>query len=411
MNIASLFAIEGLLLQFNASINNFGNNLFATNLGATDTQLGLTQVIPNILALILLLPFGMWADKAKNIKKLPILTLGAMAFGYLIMFLVPSAEKNIMPLYFFALAFTMGGNVLYNAQWQNFFGEVVSCDSRNAILTHRNRFMFIISVAAPIVFGELLTLCHSTEMKLQVFRCFYLVCAFITFTQMFVLSRIHTPAREEKKESISLTALTTTIHRLSHSKQFMLFFIPIIYFYMTWQIDWSMWYIGQTQYLGLNESNLSLFNGIFNIGQLIAIGILSKQVKNKGADYAICFAPLGLFLCPLIMLFTASLSPSVRMPVFTVLLTVLNAGQCATNLCIVQILLRVSPTECRSLAISIYTLTITLTNSFMPYIGVRIYTALGADHTAFVQFFLLCAVIRILALTALALRYLHLKSK
>ncbi len=141
MNLAVLFAIEGLLLQFTQSINNFGNNLFATNLGATDSQIGLIQVIPNIIALILLLPFGIWTDKAKNIK---------------------TPERSVA-----------------------------------------------------------------------------------------------------KKESITLRAVANTFVRLAHNKQFMLFYIPIIFFYMTWQMDWSMWYIGQ----------------------LIAIGVLSKQVQKDPASW------------------------------------------------------------------------------------------------------------------------------
>ena len=36
-----LFAMEGLLLQYVTSINGFGNNLYATNLGAKDGATGL----------------------------------------------------------------------------------------------------------------------------------------------------------------------------------------------------------------------------------------------------------------------------------------------------------------------------------------------------------------------------------
>ena len=50
------FTLEGLLLQFSSSIKGFGNNLFATNLGVTNTQLGLMQTVGCIVTLLMLIP-------------------------------------------------------------------------------------------------------------------------------------------------------------------------------------------------------------------------------------------------------------------------------------------------------------------------------------------------------------------
>ena len=44
-----LFGLEGLLLQYAVSLNSLANNLYATNLGATDTQIGLVQTVPNMV--------------------------------------------------------------------------------------------------------------------------------------------------------------------------------------------------------------------------------------------------------------------------------------------------------------------------------------------------------------------------
>ena len=45
-----LFAVEGVFLQYITSINGFGLNLYATNMGATDSQIGIIQMVPNIVA-------------------------------------------------------------------------------------------------------------------------------------------------------------------------------------------------------------------------------------------------------------------------------------------------------------------------------------------------------------------------
>ena len=70
-----IFGIEGILYQFSQSINGFGNALYATNLGATDTQIGLIQTIPNVLALILMLPFGLLSDRLRRSRTVPLACL------------------------------------------------------------------------------------------------------------------------------------------------------------------------------------------------------------------------------------------------------------------------------------------------------------------------------------------------
>ena len=165
-----------------------------------------------------------------------------------------------------------------------------------------------------------------------------------------------------------------------------------------------MWYIGQVQYLELTESQMTIYAGVFNIGQLVAIGFLSRSVQKRGTDRTLPFAALGLCSCPLTMMLCTLLPAQHRMLPFTLLVTVLNAPQCATNLCVVQILLRVAPRSCRSLAVSLFTLTTTLTNCVMPVLGVRLYTALGADYRALMLFNLVTLICRIVTLGLLLWR-------
>ena len=47
--------------------------------------------------------------------------------------------------------------------------------------------------------------------------------------------------------------------------------MPVVFFYITWQLDWSMWYLGQVKYCKMSEMTLSICNGVFNIGQLAAV--------------------------------------------------------------------------------------------------------------------------------------------
>lgn len=409
LRLLTLFALEGILLQFNGSINNFGNNLFATNLGATDSQIGLIQTIPNLVAMLLLLPLGILSDRLKSSRTVPMITLFTMGAGYFLLAFVPFSEALRIPLFFLALAFTVGSTVLYNAQWQNFFGNAVSPKEQNQVLTHRNRYMFLIGIGAPILCGVLMSHRADSSGKLQILQIFFFLCAIIALAQAVTISKIPVPVKDRTPEAITPSSVVGNIKQIFQSRSFLNFFITVVFFYMVWQFDWSMWYIGQVDYLHLNETQMSVYSGVFNIGQLVAVGVISRMVIRRGADYTLSFAAVGLIFCPFIMIVSSLLPTSIRAVAFTAFVTVLNATQCAPGLCIVQIILKIAPKECRSMAISLYTLVITATNCFMPYLGVRLYKALGSDYRAFVLFNIFTAMLRVLSLLLFIYRYRFLK--
>ena len=171
------------------------------------------------------------------------------------------------------------------------------------------------------------------------------------------------------------------------------------------QLDWSMWYLGQVKYCKMSEMTLSICNGVFNIGQLAAVGMIAKVVRKKSPDFALIFAGIGLCFCPVIMILVPHLPLAYRGVTFIVLMTVLNAPQCAVALCTVQILLNAAPEKNRSLLIGLFTMMTTLTNSVLPLLGVRLYTALGADLTALYRFNLIDLGVRILSTLGLIWRY------
>lgn len=396
-----LFAVEGALLQLFCSVNGFANNQFATGLGATDLQIGLIQTVPNVAALILLLPLGILADRLRSSRTIPLISLLCVAAGFVLMSMVPSLGDARIPAFFFALAFTVGGPALYNAQWQNFFGDVVRSDARNGVLTLRNRSMFLLGIATPLLCGVMM---KGPVDTMRMYQMFFLLCALAALLQAAAVSGIRTPVRDSAAARFSPRDITAAVRQMAASREFRLFFLPVVLFYMSWQFDWSMWYIGQVQYLELTESQMTIYAGVFNIGQLVAIGFLSRSVQKRGTDRTLPFAALGLCSCPLTMMLCTLLPAQHRMTPFTLLVTVLNAPQCATNLCVVQILLRVAPRSCRSLAVSLFTLTTTLTNCVMPVLGVRLYTALGADYRALLLFNLIALACRIATLGLLLWR-------
>lgn len=408
--IMLLFAVEGVFLQYVTSINGFGLNLYATNMGATDSQIGVIQMVPNVVACVALLPLGVLADRLKSTKTIPVLTLLIMCAGYFFLGTVPVLGKDRMNLFFAALAFTAGALAIYNAQWQAMFGAAVPLRQRNDVYAFRNQFMFVIGILAPVICGILMGNCHDTRGKLTVLRIFFYLCGCGVLLQAAAIHKIPAGEKEVEKESQKAAKFTLRDFRdafldVGKKKELRWFFFPVVFFYITWQFDWSMWYLGQVKYCEMSEMTLSICNGAFNIGQLAAIGIIAKIVRKKSPDFALIFAGVGLCFCPMIMMLAPQIPLAFRGTVFIVLMTVLNAPQCAVALCTVQILLNAAPEKNRSLMISLYTLMITLTNSFLPLLGVKLYTALGADLGALYRFNTIVLCTRILSTLGLVWRY------
>ena len=404
-----LFAAEGIFLQYVCSVNSFGMNLYATNMGASDSQIGLVQMVPNLVACVALLPLGILGDRLKSSKTVPVFCLLLMSIGYFFFGSVPAFGKNRMFWFFVFLAMTAGGLAIYNAEWQALFGDIVPLERRNHVYAFRNRFMFIIGIIIPVICGLLMGRYDKADGKLLVLRIFFYLAGALVLIQALVIRFIpggtHDEKEEKKEEGFSFRDVISAIASVGKNRMLRLFFLPMLFFYMTWQLDWSMWYLGEINYCSLSETALSVSGGVYNIGQFLIIGTMAELVRKKSPDYAIISAGVGLCCCPLIMMFVPLLPVPLRPTVFTILVTVLNAPQCAIGLCTVQILLHAAPEKNRSLMVSLFTMMTTLTNSIFPLIGVKIYTALGSDLAALYGFNFINLMLRISSTLVLIWRY------
>ena len=76
-----------------------------------------------------------------------------------------------------------------------------------------------------------------------------------------------------------------------------------------------------------------------------------------------------------------------RIPIFTFVAVIATLLQAGMNLAIVQLLLDNIPGKNRSVIISIYTMLTTLSNCIMPFLGVQLYTLLGANERALLIYY------------------------
>lgn len=383
-----IFGIEGILYQFSQSVNNFGNNLYATNLGATDTQIGLVQTIPNVLALVLMLPCGLLSDRLRRSRTVPVACLVIMGIMYFLYGTVPVFGALRMSLYFVFLGMTVASAVLYNAQWQNFFGDVTPQQERNGVLAFRSRIMFFIGVLTPLLCGFFMSFQQTQGGKLWVLRLFYYICGVFVLLQALAIRKIPCPERTQEPGRFRPVMVVDACREAFGSRYFRRFFITGILFYATWQMDWSMWYIEETQYAGMTETHLSIMNAVTAIAQMAAIGFFSKLIQKKSVYFTMIIVQIGYALGVPFALFAMSpvFSAAAKPWAFIVCAIIPSALECSFNLCLVQMMLAAAPKRNRSLIISLYTMVTTLSNAVVPLVGVKLYTAMGADWGAVLGF-------------------------
>lgn len=155
----------------------------------------------------------------------------------------------------------------------------------------------------------------------------------------------------------------------------------------------------------MNEAWLSYVSIGNAIVQFLTMGIWSKINSKHGVRFAIIFGNLGLSLCPIGMIISTSITNGNAKLTFLILNILFNTTLATTSLNIIQCLLEVIPEKNKTLNISIYTALITLSNALMPFIGVTIYRALGADLRALHIVFWNIFVLRIIATGVWALRW------
>jgi len=382
-----LFALEGLLLQFGTSVSSFGNNLFGTYLGASDQQIALIQLIPNLTGAALLLPLGMLGDKATSSRKIPSMLSLFLALSYVGLAMSPVMGEARLLMFFLCLAFTGGITANYNAQWQALFSDTVGARDQSRTFSFRSRTMNMLGTLLPMLMGSVLAGIALTANKLETLRLFYFASAVCFALQHLIIRRLPTRPRQGEAPPSRAGQVLITARAMAKDRRFRSYIVSILVFYLFWHIDWSMWYIAQSQYCHMNEFHLSLTSGLGCIASVLTIGFWAKKRETIPAEKIFLWCTAGFSLSPLAV-YAGALSPAALGPWMFLTLNVLACClQSSNSLLIMQMLMARLPQTNRMVALSLYTLLITLSNAFMPLVGVELYTLFGSDLKALLLFY------------------------
>jgi len=404
--VAMRYALDGLFAALAVNIASNNNNLFALRLGANDYQLSLVQFLPQIFTMLILIPGGLFAGSLHNKRRMIIGALITGAAGYLLCALSPffkftQSAGNLVPaysIYFFLvfLALAAGAVATYNLSWQSFFPEVVDIQERNRVLTMRFHMDVFINIPLPLLVGAILLHTAAGRGKITVHQSFYLCAALFLIITALNYRRIKA-VRPAAPKRVSFFEIKMSVKRILHNRQYLLFVAAALFFYMTWHFDWTLYFIGQFDYLKMNEFQLGLTTLGSTGVQFLTMRFWSRVNEKHGVVLPLTFGILGLSLCPIAMIISLSLPISVAPYIFLALNALANLPLATTTLNVLQCLLQVVDKENVSFSISVYACLVCLSNAVMPVAGVALYRALGGDKNGLKLAFAIIFTLRIIA--------------
>lgn len=391
-----IFSAEGILFALITSMINNNNNLFALRLGASDFQVSLVSSIPQFVGVLVLIPVGILTDRMFNKQKMVIASLISLAIFYVMIGFVPVLGSYRLLAFLILLSLSIGPLTSYNASWQAYFSDVVPFEGRNRVLTMRTGGMFFINICTPLLTGALLASVLENSKKIRFHQIFYFTAAVILMLQILTLKQIK-DGHAKERNYIKLSEFKTTVRDLINHKPFMKFLGTALFFYVTWHADWTLYFLGQVNYMKMNEAWLSYVSIGSAVAQFLTIGLWSRVNERIGPRFGIIFGNLGLALCPISMIVGTTLPTSYAPVVFLMINTFANLALANVSLNLPQYLLLSIPERNKTLSISIYTVFVTLSNAIMPMAGVKIYTLFGANLRALQSVFWALFLLRIVS--------------
>ena len=378
---AGTYMAEGIMCTVVLSFAQNTNYLFLTRLGATDIQLGLIQFAPQLTNMLILLPGGIIADSFANKKKMVMFAMCMAAVFYVAIVFSPMLGEFKIFWFITMLSLSAGMITLYNTSWQSFFPEVIPVEERNKTLTLRQTWRLVPAVLIPLCTGMILSLLKDNESKITAHQTFFVISAVFVSFQVYFINKLKS-VNPAPAMGISLTNLKKAAGMLAKNKKFLIFTPTILVFYIAFHLDWTFYFIGMTKYLGLNEAMLGVAIVVEALAQFLTIRFWSRLNEKYGVTLPLFFAMLLLaFFTPVMVLATRITSP-LNLYVFFIGYAMCSVGLASVLLNVFQCLLQVLEDKFRTICISIFNMSVALSNAVMPITGVALYNFFGGDLNA-----------------------------
>ena len=405
---AGRFAIEGMIYALILTFAHNNNNLYASRLGASATELSLISSLPPIVGLFALIPFAILTDRLRNKKPVVMISILSLGFIYVLcgtIAFLPESRVGVL------IALLVIANIpmsLYNSSWQAFFSDVVTPGDRNSVYSFRTQMGTSVSIVVPLIAGVILTIASGTG-KIMIHQVYYILAFPLAFLQVYFLRGIQGGYMNEATR-IGWKDVRLSARSLLRNRHFLGFLAVALLVYCGWEMDWSLYFLAQFRYLHLNETGMSLIAVFCAVTQFAAIPLWTRIAKRRGVRFLFVLGALGFALCSLTLIISLLLPPVLGILVYFVFLSIGSATYSAFQISLIQCLLEAIPEKNRTLSIAVFNSIILISNIVMPFLGVAMYRGLGENKSAMILTLCVVASLRFIATLAAAFRWYKMKA-
>ena len=393
-NIMAEAAFASMVLQ----LTNPFYQLFAQEMGATDTAIGYISSLPAFCALFVLLPVSARIDYQKDKKKFLNLMILLCGAALPLVAMAPFLGKYGYWFFIAGVGLWNVPYICYTIAWQSYFSDLFPPDRRSIPYARRMKVNNMVPIFTVLLCGVTLTyLCKSHESKIFAYQAFYCLAFFASIMQFRAIKRTECPPLPEiKTPRTGFFATFAQVPReLKKNKNYRGFLVLLFIFYFSWQMAWPLFYLYLVPYCGFSELQKCVLDVVSYLTFTLTATFWGKYIQRKGPRPPTLVGFIGCFLCPAMTVF----STSYVSVVFAYLVSGLTAP--GFQLGLFNDMLDQLPEERKTLNIGIYNMVTQVSNFAAPLAGVALYKVIGLIPTMYVS-----SGLRAVATVLFLLRYL-----
>lgn len=391
-----LFGLEGLLATAVTTLGSSFVSMFATRLGADAAAIGLLSSLPQLVAMMLLLPLSAWAA-GRPVSRWPVILfalLEGIFYGLIALApLFPAASGLSIPFLILMSALATAFLNVYTSAWQSFYSETTPLEDRNASYSLRTLAIYVTTVLVVLLNGLILGNIRSDATRIRLYQISFALAAFFALLQWRVLRRLPAPRRVVRQ--VNLSYWRNSLRRLLHSAAVRRFGLTVFLFHAGWYMGWPLFFLTEVNYAGANETWIALITMSQNLLLAFLVRPWARYMARHGSARTFFVGTMGMATNPLFTI-TALLMPDpLKLPVLLLVNALSASFQAPFQLALLEEMLQRLPEEDRSLNLAFFNTGILAMNGLMQYLGVAVYRLLGTSFPAMLLALALTSLLRV----------------
>lgn len=364
--------LEGIVYTMVINLYNPFVQMFEKRMGGNDFHTALLNAIPPLVAIFVLIPFGIIIERINRKKQTVIILLAVLSIFYAAIAFVPFIPHQVKVLVYVALIGLLNfPGSLYLTTWQSYFADNFKGSRASRIYTLRSKYSSLFGLFTVLVTGLLLTVVPKSDAeRLVLYQIFYGLCFALTLLQLFFFSRVNGQPElpgDTFADRSSNRITREDLKGIFRNKKFVVFGLCGFAFHLSWQMAWPLFFIYNTDYARLNEFQLGLVNVAAGLTSFLSYSLWNKWMEKKGSSFILIFGTLGLSLNPL------AYATMLNFPGIIILNLCSGFAMAGFTLSLFCNLLESLPEDKKTVYISVFNTITNITGFIAPFIGVWLY--------------------------------------